>query len=176
MRAYFFGNMYLSSIQQGIQAAHAISDMFVKYMPIRGDAYGDRMQFLYDWADDHKTMILLNAGYSRNIEELKVFFSQKDNPYPWDIFHEEVDSLNGAATSISIILPQKIYDTAALFRKRISSTTDEPSPRVLVKNTGMLKVTPNNNWGIDTEETLTWNFTDWEIQLIEKLNTFGLAK
>ena len=31
MRAYFFGNMYLSSIQQGIQAAHCLGEMFLKY-------------------------------------------------------------------------------------------------------------------------------------------------
>ena len=33
MRAYYFGNMYLSSIQQGIQAAHATHELFNKYMP-----------------------------------------------------------------------------------------------------------------------------------------------
>lgn len=30
-RAYFFGNMYLSQIQQGIQAAHVVAEMSMAY-------------------------------------------------------------------------------------------------------------------------------------------------
>ena len=58
MRAYFFGNLYMSSIQQGIQAAHAVADMFIKYSNENEPNYHP----LREWATDHKTMILLNAG------------------------------------------------------------------------------------------------------------------
>lgn len=105
MRAYFFGNMYLSSIQQGIQAAHVVHDMFVTYQ-----VESERKQKLFNWATNHKTMILLNAGYSSEIFALSAFFRTEDNPYPWSNFYEDPDALNSAITSVGIILPAKIYD------------------------------------------------------------------
>ena len=112
MRAYFFGNMYLSSIQQGIQAAHAVHDMFVRY-PTREHGGGN---YLWDWATDHKTMILLNGGYADTIKELVNFFNNSDNPYPFAAFHEEEASLNGALTTVGIVLPEKIYHIASMIR------------------------------------------------------------
>jgi len=168
--------MYLSSIQQGIQAAHAVSDMFVKYMPVEGDTFNSKMEILSDWATNHKTIILLNAGYAKNINNLRQLFSDDRNPYPWEIFYEEMDALWGSPTSIGIVLPRKIYETAALFRKRIVSTDESPSPRVLIKNFGTMKVSPDNDWGIETDVPLVWEYSDWEVQLCEKLNTFGLAQ
>ena len=46
MRAYFWGNMYLSSIQQGIQAAHVVTEMFAKYVDNEFRAERD----LREWA------------------------------------------------------------------------------------------------------------------------------
>jgi hypothetical protein len=105
MRSYFFGNMYLSSIQQGIQAAHVVHDMFVKYQ-----IESEQKRTLFDWATNRKTMILLNAGYADEILKLQEFFRSAENPYPWATFHEEGASLNFAATSVGIVLPEKIYD------------------------------------------------------------------
>jgi len=73
MRAYFFGNMYLSSIQQGIQAAHVVTEMFTKY-PIDHECI--KFDDLNDWANNHKTMILLNGGYGENLYDLLGFFDQ----------------------------------------------------------------------------------------------------
>jgi len=108
MRAYFFGNMYLSPIQQGIQAAHVTHELFLKY--------GIDSRF-YDWAQDHKTMILLNGGYSENLRELIALFDSRENPYPWAHFNEGEDSLDGALTSVGIVLPEKIYETAKALSK-----------------------------------------------------------
>ena len=106
MRAYFFGNMYLSSIQQGIQAAHATHEMFTKY---RNQITPEKV--LYDWAIDHKTMILLNGGYAETIQELVFFFERQPGhlqcDYPFAPFYEEKASLNGALTTVGIILPKK---------------------------------------------------------------------
>lgn len=116
MRAYFFGNMYLSSIQQGIQSAHCLAEMFVKY-PYNGSRNADgaafeASYFLSDWATDHKTMILLNGGYSENLRAIIELFNASENPYPWSQFHEGQDALDGALTCVGIILPEKIYDNS----------------------------------------------------------------
>ena len=72
LRCYHFGNMYLSSIQQGIRAAHAQMAMFVKYDKAEAvhldniDEYAptvdeklfiDSTKMLYNWGENHQTMI-----------------------------------------------------------------------------------------------------------------------
>lgn len=107
MRAYFFGNMYLSSIQQGIQAGHVIGEMAVQY-----DKDGD----FGTWAEFHKTMILLNGGYASNLESIAEHFSSSDNPFEWGVFRESEEALNSAITSVGIILPENIYSNASYLR------------------------------------------------------------
>jgi hypothetical protein len=153
MRIYCFGNMYLSSIQQGIQATHVIAEMFVKYSsPDKESHYS-----LHEWARSYKTIILLNGGHSSNIWSLIKFFSIPENPYPWTYFTESSDALDSAITSVGIVLPEKIYDTA----KRCGSI----SVRDMLysqSNSGM-------SHGLPT------NLSEWEMDLIDKLPTYDLA-
>lgn len=113
MRAYFFANMYLSSIQKGIQTAHVIANMFVKY----GEQDTQKSQILYDWAAVHKTIIILNAGYSEEIRNLLYFFSSEQNPFPYASFNEGQDALDGALTCAGIILPEEIYGASKELRE-----------------------------------------------------------
>lgn len=180
MRAYFFGNMYLSSIQQGIQAAHAVHEMFIRYPeshcvinrangtpPFDGD-------FLWDWAVDHKTMILLNGGYAETIQELVDFFKKSDNPYPWADFHEEEASLNGALTTVGIVLPEKIYLTAAAIRND-PNHHELGSIRNLVWADGELAIGVDNTMGFDIDQQVVLEFSKWEAQLMDRLNGFNMA-
>lgn len=114
MRLYFFGNMYLSSIQQGIQAAHVTAALLTKYAPPAQGHHGSDTHWdrLMDWARNHQTMILLNGGYGRNLHALVERFSQAENPFPWCQFHESPDALEGALTSVGILLPERIYDAS----------------------------------------------------------------
>jgi len=170
MRAYFFGNMYLSSIQQGIQAAHAVHDMFIRY-PVRQEI--DGADYLWDWAEDHKTMILLNGGYAATIQELVDFLNSPHNPYPWADFHEEEASLNGALTTVGVVLPEKIYAVAAAIRsERFTSREDVRTIRDSIWEDGSLVVGPENTIGIETDEQITIEYTKWEAQLIDRLNGF----
>ncbi len=109
MRFYAFGNMYLSSIQQGIQAAHVIGNMAVKYT---------KNSMFHTWARDHKTIILLNGGMGLNLAMLVNHLQDDDNPYEWAYFCESTDALDGALTSVGIILPEEVYEQAAEMRKR----------------------------------------------------------
>ena len=179
MRAYFFGNMYLSSIQQGIQAAHATHELFIKYnQPGRAQAY------LLDWATDHKTMILLNGGYAATIQELVDFFGEQDGPYglyPFAPFYEEEASLNGALTTVGIILPEKIYLVAAAIRAESPGHYDFEdgqasrayTTREKIWNDGEITIGPGNTLGFDIDKDLTLSYTKWEAQLIDRLNQFN---
>lgn len=155
-RAYFFGNMYISSIQQGIQAGHSIANMFVKYDPItlRGD-------ILYEWAKNHQTMILLNAGYGSEINDLVEMFSSADNRYPWASFNESQEALNGAITTVGIILPEKIFIGAKQIREGLVSPQDMMAAKTV-------------SW--DSPEQKSYKINTWEYEMLLRLNNYGLAK
>ena len=180
MRAYFFGNMYLSSIQQGIQAGHVISELFCKY-PYRDSGRlskdGHAGEKLRDWANYHKTMILLNGGYLETMEDLWTFLDKPENPYPFEKFHEGLDSLGGVLTSIGIVLPEKIYLTAAAIRRDRPKRGEKSIAEFIMENERWV-VFQDNEYGFtlqDDEDMLTLPFTKWEFDLMNRLNGFGLA-
>ena len=106
MRAYFINNMYLSSIQQGIQALHAIVELSIKY----GTAQDSLESTMYvDWAVNHKVVCLLNGGYSSNLHSLREMLETSSLTIPWAPFYEGTDALDGALTSIALILPEHLY-------------------------------------------------------------------
>jgi peptidyl-tRNA hydrolase len=108
LRAYFFGNMYISDIQQGIQAAHVVTKMFAAY-PAEGYSDADT---LHDWARAGVTKILLNGGYQLTLQKVHSIFEAVGSrlSLPFMQFHEEVDALNGALTSVGIVVPEEVYD------------------------------------------------------------------
>lgn len=106
-RAYFFGNYYLSGVQQGVQAIHVTSEMFKKYQyESKKNKHESENHVLKNWTCDGKTVILLNGGNSAALQTLCTVFNSKKNPFPWAFFNEDDASLNGALTSVGIILPE----------------------------------------------------------------------
>ena len=97
MRLYTFTNMYLSQIQKGIQTAHIVGEL----------AKNNNNDFK-EWASDHKTIIVLNGGYSSAISELQQEFSAKC-AYSSACFWESEEALGGALTAFGIILPEQAY-------------------------------------------------------------------
>ena len=158
MRAYFFGNMYLSSIQQGIQAAHVTAELFHKYQVGPGATRDAHYNMVMDWARDHKTMVLLNAGYSNELWLLRDTFAQNHNPYPWAYFHESTEALDNAFTCIGIVVPERIYKTAIYCRE---STVP---PDVF------------QNGIVGASHGMPTDLSDWECELINKLNGYSLAR
>lgn len=162
MRFYAFGNFYLSSIQQSIQAFHACQEIYNEYCSpiVEGHAIGisnlKKMDFAAqynDWSKNHKTVILLNGGTAGNLKEIETFFKESGNPYAHGSFYEEAGAIaegpNQALTSVGIILPEKIYNAAEHIRERKLSFED----------LGMMP-----------------SFSLWEIELIRMLNTKSLAR
>ena len=163
MRAYFFGNYYLSSIQQGIQALHCIVEMGHKYKFLSIP----QTKMLDTWGVIHKTVVLLNGGNQQSLIDLLAFFVGQDNPYPFGSFREDEQSLNEALTCVGIILPEKIYEGSALLRDR-RTMIQHLEPTDLFDNHNKVLVPVGDN-------SCPHVYTEWEITLMQKLNEYRLA-
>jgi hypothetical protein len=163
MRFYAFGNYYLSSLQQALQANHVCVELYNKYnfQFLELKSYDELTSFskrnamswsyLREWAKDHKTIVLLNGGNSKDLRDIHNMmmgedFERSNHDYPFASFHEDEQSLNGALTSVGIVLPAKIYETAA--NDRSNTLPDYIRPRL----------------------------TQWEEKMVLALNRCGLAK
>lgn len=126
MRCYHLCNMYLVGVHAGIQSAHSQHEMAIKYLastPYRNLAadeslteYGARLDMFHDakaeyidWANNHKTLILLNGGMMSHLLEFKAFLEAHQHSYAWASFCEEEAAINGAMTNIGIVLPEHMY-------------------------------------------------------------------
>jgi hypothetical protein len=157
MRAYFFGNFYLSSIQQGIQAQHCTSEMLLKYLVDEdGPRPDSRQEMLGDWAREHKTSILLNGGDCAELFRTRELMYDDSNPYPWTYFRESEGALERAITCVGIILPEKMYSDEA------KSYVRSESRRELGTVIGYSYEVPE--------------LTPWEFQLIQHISKCGLAR
>ncbi len=174
MRAYFFGNMYLSSIQQGIQAQHCTVELYNNYAPQVGESgydtiNPDRYEILVDWATKHKTSILLNAGYSSTLRNIYKELSDFDNPYPFAKFHESEEALDNALTCVCIVIPAAIYETASevrnAFRERGAKRGRDD----------IANFEQYGEWVADNGME-NYTFTKFQVWLITELNKYGLAK
>lgn len=105
-RLYSFVNYYLSSIQQGIQTGHAAVELVRKYTmgcPNNKDA-----RMVGEWADEHKTFVVLNGGNCENL--LEVIRNVDDSDLPWTYFREDEVSLGGLITAVGVIVPENLYN------------------------------------------------------------------
>jgi hypothetical protein len=117
LRLYSFVNYYLSSIQQGIQTGHVAVDLLRKYT--MDDSHPvHQIDFVEDWADNHKTFITLNGGNNAGILEASEIVVRSGLPFAF--FREDEQSLGGILTSCAVIVPDYIYD--AKFDKESSAT------------------------------------------------------
>jgi len=113
MKAYFFNNMYLQGIQAGIQAQHCTAELFAKYdHNIYGSYPLPEKEILFDWANNHKTTIILNGGDHNNLDDIYGIIESLANltTLPFAVFHEE--GVNDAITSVGIIVPEDVYTMA----------------------------------------------------------------
>lgn len=126
MRLYTFCNFYLSSIQQGIQPAHVVADMFVRYD--WRDREDPEKKSLFDWARDHKTMICLNGGNAAGIRELweKLQPLGQKLSLAHGFFREDEQSLDKTMTCVGIIVPARIYEYNEFERTRDTGAAGLP--------------------------------------------------
>lgn len=109
---FSFNNYFMSTIQQGIQAGHCWMDMGVKYSEAKlsgcSPADYDIISNFWDWARNHKTVNVRNAGDMICIREIITELESQDNPYPWGYFTEDATQCC-QTTSVSIVIPEHVY-------------------------------------------------------------------
>lgn len=178
MRAYFYGNMYLSSIQQGIQGLHSTSEMFVKYRNTYNVEDDKKSDMLYTWAEHFKTVVLLNAGYADEIRKLIKVFGDKRNPYPWAEFYEGKDSLDGALTDVGIILPVHVYDT---FNWVLPQAVAVNNTKIVSQGKDILSLDWRHAEDVyhlanDRGQYITTPISRWEFEFAQMSQNYSLAR
>ncbi len=158
LRIYHFSNFYLSSIQVGIQAAHAQTELATKCW--RGGP-DETLLMYHDWAQNHKTTICLCGGNHEMLENIEAIMNNVENEYPYTTFREDEQSLGGILTNVAIVLPDYIYETAAKLK----------TGEYVLKGNKIF--TPVDIRFDCTIERLT--LTQFDIDLIAVLNSCGLA-
>jgi hypothetical protein len=109
LRCFTFTLKQLNTMQQGIQAAHAVVEL------VRTHRKDGPVQ---EWADLWKTLILLDGGEYADLSKIQTLFMSTHNPFAWAAFHESYESLDGMMTSLAIVLPERIFKTAEVLRKK----------------------------------------------------------
>jgi len=165
LRLYTFTNFYLSSIQQGIQPAHSQNELMMAAS--LGETTDNEL--LYDWAENHKTIICLNGGDNKGIKDWCAFLHHTNNPFPFAPFFESEDALGGIMTSVAVVLPAFIFDTAPLLRRL--HKLPEGVTYVHDKLLGEHRITRTLDDGV---HVATYN--DWQMELMHRLNKCGLAR
>lgn len=117
MICYHFGIFYMSSIQQGIQAAHAQTEMALK-------AYDNEFKAgilaeWSNWARKDKTMVCLNAGTLRNLKDIRDLVIRC--PVAWGQFHESEEDLGGILTNVCFVANDAVCDLIQFRRKNKDS-------------------------------------------------------
>lgn len=119
MRLYFFGNHYISSMQHGIQGLHSFGEIVLKLLEADRASAKKGFDVLARFLREHKTTIFLNGGYADTLEA--VHQRLEEIAQSWDPatpgapvllhakFHEEKASLNGALTSVAVLVPECSY-------------------------------------------------------------------
>lgn len=119
---YFFTMYNLSGIQKGIQSGHAA----VEYSRLAA-LYETHSQY-FEFADKHKTFIVLDGGTSGDMITRSCELDNLGIPHA--CFHEP--DLNGSLSAIAFILPEEIY--AIDLQDPGVEGDDEYAKRYLIKN------------------------------------------
>lgn len=164
-RMYAFNNMYINGIHNGIQTAHAMDQLWLKYTEKPHDPM---LAVVREFSKKHKTFILLTDGEHQDMMvTFRKLFKHPDNPYPFERFLEP--GLNNTLTSICIIIPKCLYDAVSTAVGRAMLKADEPGPN-------------HGNWEACVEKKIlkkvqSRNYTDWERAFLKyRVSCPGLAK
>ena len=116
LRLYTFVHAYMSPIQHGIQTAHIVGDLLT--MSAHTPRQRTQHQIAYDWATDHKTIIVLNGGNSQSLLNILDVLSTMSNALslPCVSFYEDGVSMELMRTAVGIVVPESIYTLSRLPR------------------------------------------------------------
>lgn len=108
MRLYTYNHLWLSSLQKGLQSGHVAVEIMIGF-----EKDSTKGKIAFDWAKNHKTMMLMNGGNTQMLEETYDFFKKLEKEgmcLPFAKFYEDRESLNGCITSVGIVVTEEIYE------------------------------------------------------------------
>lgn len=183
MRCYHFCNMYLGGLQAGLQSAHTQHELALKYLA--GDRTGTAACGYLEWAQLHKTVILLNGGMAKQLLELEAFLTENDHGYAWASFREEQDAINGAITNVGIVLPERMYAISRPLMRAIE--LNKSGSRCEISHDGDDGYLIYRGAGTEPDgaryivefvdgdgHAWAWRYTSFDIQLIERMQRCNL--
>ncbi|CAL9978199.1 hydrolase [Vibrio phage D479] len=97
MKCYVFVNTKMSGINAGIQALHAVAEL-----SLQNDEDGNYVE----WAENHKTVVLLNGGSHTDL--IDVHFTLDNHCVPNGVFRE-VD-VNNSVTAVAVVADNFVMD------------------------------------------------------------------
>lgn len=112
-RLYAFINKMLSPLDKGLQVAHLTSRLTTAYNPS-----SEQGAMAYKWGSQDYVIVPLNGGNSRHLKDIGALLKQFETEgmnLPFSYFRESEDVLDGALTTIGIIVPQDVYAHPAMF-------------------------------------------------------------
>lgn len=181
LRCYHFNNFYLAGVHAGIQAGHAQHELARKYLlPVIdgvADPSSDQVSLYRDWVENHKTMIVLNAGMAQDLLSLVELFNTESNPFPWVQWHESEEALSGCITSIAMVLPERIYGWSRLVARAWNKkpykgalhSTDNPRYFLLKEDDGSAKIIGAHSGHYFQE------YSTFEVELMGRVSGMSLA-
>lgn len=109
-RLYSLCNFYLSSIQQGIQTAHVVSELSMQAHPL-----------YQHWASLDKTIIVLNGGMTEHLKQAYQLLLDEGvaRKYPLAAFYEEHAAFgaDGVMTCFGVIMPNTLYEARPVWSR-----------------------------------------------------------
>lgn len=169
MRLYSVTNMYLSDIQKGIQTAHIVSEL----------SKIDKNADYKEWAENYKTIIVLNGGYSQNIQNISEIIG--NSTLQGVAFTESEEALGGALTATGVVVPEKFYLLGQYAKQGLVNTVPVETDGSPVTEAYIAEVNPEAKLNEEDTEKLTEQLKDFgvyttgDIVLINTLNNLRLA-
>lgn len=96
MKLYIFVFSFMSTIQKGIQAAHAVTELL---------AQNDSDE-VWDWAEEDKTIVLLEGGNYEDISVIREFAEKSE--FESAEFVEDFATMGGLITAVAVLAPADI--------------------------------------------------------------------
>jgi hypothetical protein len=170
MRRYFFQNFYVAGIRNGIQAGHAAEIQWAELAKLAlagqlSDKGRAKLEMMIDFALNHGTWILLTGGDHSTLQELFDFLDQNPHSYPVERFLEP--GLNNTITSLTIVIPERLYDDVA-----------NDIGRAYLKAGATSDSTFQGGWCLPLDlakQAADRNYSSWELDFLRRKAACGLA-
>lgn len=156
----FVAGLYLNELQKGLQTAHVVSELSQFKVNTAQRAVFD------SWASTDKTIIILNALNHGGVVQLESVLSELATSLglPCAMFREDEISMNGMATAVGIVVPEKYYSAVPYYERNIFG-----GQWVNGEQQGWTYTEPDNG------EVFVYGLNTTEGKLISTLKSYRLA-